>query len=155
MKIPHKILVALDSSPMSEEILAAVGERQWLPGSQIRLISIMRPAGGDDVTREYMHQARIIHAERVAGLAKRLYKCAVGGECSEGSAPEVILKTANSWKAELIVIGSHGDTGPRQNEVGSVAAMVVNQAPCSVFVVKIKQATEPQTLTAKVASLKN
>ena len=100
MKIPHKVLVALDSSPMSEEILAAVGERQWLPGSQIRLISIVRPAGGDDVTREYMHQARIIHAERVTGLAKRLYKCAVGGECLEGSAPDLILNTAKSWKAE-------------------------------------------------------
>lgn len=47
-----------------------------------------------------------------------------------------ILNFAKSKKSDLIIIGSHGRTGLNKLILGSVANGVVQQAKCSVMVVK-------------------
>ena len=47
-----------------------------------------------------------------------------------------IIDVANSKKSDLIVLGSHGRTGLNKLILGSVANGVVQQAKCSVMVVK-------------------
>ena len=48
----------------------------------------------------------------------------------------VIVDEAENWKADLIVVGSHGYTGIKKWLLGSVAQSVVSHAPCSVEVVR-------------------
>ena len=47
----------------------------------------------------------------------------------QGSAGEEIVKTANEWGADLIVIGSHGRSGIARTFLGSVAEAVMRHAP--------------------------
>jgi nucleotide-binding universal stress UspA family protein len=73
------------------------------------------------------------------------------GEVVDGNAASPILSTARDWCAELIMIGSYGDTGARRSGIGSVAAAIVNEAPCSVEVIKLKNERNERSKTAKMA----
>jgi len=54
----------------------------------------------------------------------------------DGDPRSVIVDEAENWKADLIVVGSHGYTGIKKWLLGSVAQSVVSHAPCSVEVVR-------------------
>lgn len=53
----------------------------------------------------------------------------------EGKPKEDIIKTAEAWKADLIVIGTHGRTGLKHLLLGSVAEQVVRHSKIPVMVV--------------------
>ena len=53
-----------------------------------------------------------------------------------GSAYEQILRRADEWHAELIVIGTHGRSGLKRLLLGSVADQVVRAAHCPVLVAR-------------------
>jgi len=59
----------------------------------------------------------------------------VSGETLHGFADERIIEEARSWKADLIVVGSHG-RGFWGRLLGSVSTGVLHHAPCSVLVVR-------------------
>ena len=48
-----------------------------------------------------------------------------------------IVDAARSWKADVIVMGSHGRRGLDRLLLGSVAESVVRHAPCSVHIVRV------------------
>jgi universal stress protein A len=54
-----------------------------------------------------------------------------------------ICRTAEREAADLIVIGSHGDTAITRIPLGSVAERVVRHAPCPVLVVRLPDQTAP------------
>ena len=66
-----------------------------------------------------------------------------------------IIKTAKAWKADLIVVATHGSTGLKHVILGSTAERVVRNAPCPVLAVReckrrgVKVAFSP----AKVSSI--
>ncbi|MBK6426145.1 MAG: universal stress protein [Blastocatellia bacterium] len=53
-----------------------------------------------------------------------------------GTPKRVILDEAEEWKADLIVVGSHGDGPIKRFLIGSVSLAVAMHAPCSVRVVR-------------------
>lgn len=53
-----------------------------------------------------------------------------------GPPVESLLELANSEKADLIVLGSHGRTGLARLLMGSVAEGIVRRAPCPVLTVR-------------------
>ncbi len=59
-----------------------------------------------------------------------------------GSAREVILDEAESWDADLIVLGSHGYSGWQRFLLGSVSHAVAMRAHCSVEIVRQKPVTK-------------
>ena len=54
-----------------------------------------------------------------------------------GRADEMILQSAASHGADLIVIGSHGRTGLQRALLGSVSERVIDAASTPVLVAKI------------------
>lgn len=48
-----------------------------------------------------------------------------------------IVKTAEETNADLVVVATHGRTGLKRLTLGSVAARVIETAPCSVWTVRI------------------
>lgn len=133
-----RILVAIDSSHFADGILNEIAKRDWNVGTEIRLITSTETTGHADADDQYLNQCQIILDGRTKRLSTRLHRgVKIIGELIEGNASSVINKTAKDWRADLIVIGSHGDTGIRKSGIGSVAAAVVNGAPCSVEVVKL------------------
>jgi len=57
-------------------------------------------------------------------------------EVIDGSPARVIVEQAESWSADLIVIGSHGDGFWSRALLGSVSTSILHHAPCSVLVVR-------------------
>ncbi len=54
----------------------------------------------------------------------------------QGSPAREIICQAKEWNADLIVVGSHGRTGIKRFVLGSVSQKIVNEAGCSVRVVR-------------------
>lgn len=65
-----------------------------------------------------------------------------------GYAPQEILTLGNEWKADLLIVGSHGYNALGRFLFGSVAHKVVTSAHCSVRVVREYDHTD--TLTPRI-----
>lgn len=69
---------------------------------------------------------------------------ASGAQCGlkirHGHAAEQILDEAETWSAELIVVGQIGQRGLTRFLMGSTATRIVQYAPCSVLLVKTQRA---------------
>lgn len=57
-------------------------------------------------------------------------------ESAAGPAADAIVRQAKKWKADLIVIGTHGRRGMRRMLMGSDAEQVVRNAPAPVMLVR-------------------
>lgn len=68
---------------------------------------------------------------RVAGPQVKLEKI-----FAEGPAADCIVAAAESVRADLIVMGTHGRTGIGRLLLGSVAEVVLRRAPCPVLTVR-------------------
>ncbi|MBF2004882.1 MAG: universal stress protein [Chlorogloeopsis fritschii C42_A2020_084] len=53
-----------------------------------------------------------------------------------GSAPSTICKLAQSWKADLIVVGHQRKSPLQELALGSVSNYVMHYAPCSVLTIQ-------------------
>jgi universal stress protein A len=72
-------------------------------------------------------------------------------EIMAGLPENCILAYASTNPVDLIVVGSHGQTGLTRLLVGSTTEAIMRKAPCPVFVVKINQRTnEPPAIETDV-----
>jgi nucleotide-binding universal stress UspA family protein len=71
---------------------------------------------------------KLLKVEFAKGLA-------LTAEYVEGFPPRVVQEKAEELRADLIVMGTHGDTGLAQLLYGSTAEGVVRGAPCPVLTV--------------------
>jgi nucleotide-binding universal stress UspA family protein len=70
----------------------------------------------------------------------------VESQIVEGIASEEILRAADDFRCDLIVMGSEGRTGIGRTLIGSVAEQVARQAPCPVLI--CKPSARPETPAA-------
>jgi nucleotide-binding universal stress UspA family protein len=145
-----KILLAIDDSAYSAAAVKEVAKRPWPRGTTVRVLTVVEPFPA--VAMEPWYGARenldlIDEAEKNKGrdLTKKatetLKKNSVRAQPTirQGDPRAEIVDEAKEWKADLIVMGSHGYTGIQRWLLGSVASSVVTHAPCSVEIVRSKQ----------------
>ena len=145
-----KVLLAVDGSEYSAAATREVAARQWPPDTVVRVLSAVEPLPplGSDIRydagtyQEAQNEAKSRAEEIVRRSAEELRAAGLMVETRVRQAdPRVIIvDEAKEWPADLIVMGSHGYTGLKKLLLGSVAQSVVNQATCSVQVVRPKQA---------------
>jgi nucleotide-binding universal stress UspA family protein len=142
-----KILLAVDGSESSENAVQAVASRPWPLGTTVRVLSVIEAKlllaaefGYDPgLSRETALQEMTKRAEALTTrVADSLHATGLSADriVRVGDPREKIVNEAKQWPADLIVVGSHGDTGVRRWLLGSVAQSVVRHAPCSVEVVR-------------------
>ena len=144
-----RILLAVDGSEYSAEAVKAVAERPWPSDTVVRVMTAVDttpPAvigestyiGDIEALREENKKAG---EQLVVRVAESLDKAKLKMETvvREGNAISEIVEEAKEWRADLIVVGSHGYTGFKRLVLGSVAQSVVGHAPCSVEVVRRKE----------------
>jgi nucleotide-binding universal stress UspA family protein len=143
-----KILLAIDDSKYAEAATETVERALTAKNADVLVLSLVEPliisnppqmaAGYAPEQAERMKELEKCAAERVARAADRLRAAgfAVGKRVVEGEARSGILECAAEWKADLIVVGSHGRKGLRRFLLGSVAESVARHAPCSVLIVR-------------------
>jgi nucleotide-binding universal stress UspA family protein len=142
-----KILIAIDGSDFSQQALKSVIARPWPPDTQVKVLHVVEPPsllmgremGGYDpefetVWKALRGQAR--HLVEKAAEKLREAKFNVSTELVEGDPKSQIIDIAHDWRADLIVLGSHGRTGLSRFLLGSVSQGVVRHAHCSVEVVR-------------------
>lgn len=150
----ERILLATDFSEASDEAAAqasalAVRERAVLGVCHVVPESgsaysenLALLAGGVPTHPELVENAREGLKGRAASLASAGVE-RVETFLEEGVAYAAIVKRAEAFRADLIVVGSRGRTGIRRMLLGSVAEKVVGHAPCPVLVARKGPATGP------------
>jgi nucleotide-binding universal stress UspA family protein len=144
--------VDLEPPPHSDVATKSVLERPWPEGSTIRVLCVIQPplpvsiANGGVGLHNYqaLTDSLLKAAKELVDLtAVKLEILGVSIETCvrEGDPRAEIVDEAKDWRADLIVVGSHGRTGIARWLLGSVAAQVVRHASCSVEVVRRQHAT--------------
>jgi len=142
-----KILLAVDDSEYSAAATNEVARRPWPKEATVRVLTVVEPFppiaiepwyGGREslvhMDKEMRRRARDLTKKTAESLKKKGIKTQTA--VLEGDARSVIVDEAEKWKADLIVMGSHGYTGIKRLLLGSVASSVVSHAPCSVEIVR-------------------
>lgn len=146
-----KILLAVDGSAGSEAAVQAVCERPWPEGSTVKIIAAAEPPQPftteswvalsnqyQDWTKTLADLARAAVEQAAVQLAGT--SLTVLSEVVKGQARDVIVREAETWGADLIVLGSRGLGGFERVLLGSVSHAVVTLAACSVKIVRQRQA---------------
>lgn len=144
-----RILVATDGSEFSAAAIRAVAARAWPEGSVAKVMSIPEPFLPmsqfpyfelEEVER--LNTAALKAAKKYAAagadaLCSANLKATADTPFPESSNGREIVKEAERWHADLIVVGSHGRRGFDRWYMGSVSEYVALHAPCSVEVIRI------------------
>lgn len=135
------IVVALDSSELSERVIQTVQELQLQQATKIILSHVISPPDSNlEVLADRPHSDTELVPYRHIEKQLQSYQANLLGEIEleivSGDPAEEIIRLANIYQADLIVIGSRGLTGVNRIIQGSVSSQVVEDAPCSVLVVK-------------------
>jgi nucleotide-binding universal stress UspA family protein len=149
-----KILLAIDGSSCSDAAVAEVARRPWPEGSSLKVINVFEtpmpptpetwavPASYyDDLQDALRKQGQNI----IDGALQKLQShqtLSLSSSRVFGSPRPVIIEEAESWGADLIVLGSHGYSAWKRFVLGSVSQAVVSHAKCSVEVVRCPIAAE-------------
>lgn len=148
-----KILVATDGSEYSTAALRSVASRPWPKGSKIKVISIpepFMPLGQlpyfelkeiENLNTSALKDAKRYAADGTEILAKAGLQAESETPLPIDSDAREIVKEAERWQAQMVVLGSHGRRGFDLMTMGSVSEHVALHAPCSVEVIRMPAAT--------------
>jgi|SRR5437588_7499122 len=150
-----KILLAIDGSSFSDEAVNEVAAKPWEAGSWVKVISVIEPLLLPTVEtwvppENYIEaleqaaedQARSIVDEAAARIREQQGdKLVVATDIIKGHPKHAIVDEAETWGADVIVVGSHGYRGLTKLWLGSVSQAVASNAKCSVEIVRSRAHT--------------
>lgn len=144
---PLRILIAFDGSECAVNAIKEVAARSWAKETEFRIITadddvFNRPrislidsmAEGEEDSVEAKQWIR-----KMVETPKQILESAglnVSHRIRWGSAREIVLNEAESWKADCIFVGARGLGYFKRFLVGSVSSAVAARAKCSVEVVR-------------------
>ncbi len=140
------LLVATDGSEFSKNAIREAISLAKVCSSRLIALSVVKTnLEFESVLPQIVEKderAAIRHLESVKRQAER-----EGLACETivrlGEDPyEDIVSCASAEKADIIIVGTHGETGLRRLMMGSVTAKVIGHSPCSVLVVPLNARIE-------------
>lgn len=132
-----KLLMALDGSRGSDAVVREVASRPWPKDSECCVVTAIDPF--------FFTKAPLLLAEAKKDTQQGLDECAENlKETGLRLSTEILLenprhgipKAASEWKADLILMGSHGTGAFVRLLMGSTAQAVLRRAGCSVEIVR-------------------
>ncbi|HWI59690.1 MAG TPA: universal stress protein [Bacillota bacterium] len=139
----RRILVPIDFSAKSTRALKIAAAFPQGNGGNLLLVHVVGPVydvrdyGYGPVQRRRPNEELMRHArQRLQGLGRRHLGRSREWQCMvrSGTAPRQILKAAEEFHADLVVMPTRGLSHAPPTEVGSIAERVVRHAPCPVLV---------------------
>lgn len=156
----NKILIALDYSPAAEKVAETGYRLARKMGSQVILLHVLNepvyytsesysPIMG--FTGEFLYANPGAVAVRKQDIQdsiesylnstrQHLGDATIETMIAEGDAAEVIVETAGTQGADIIVLGSHSRTGIEKLLMGSVAEKVLHHSSVPLFIIPGKHA---------------
>lgn len=149
-----RILLAIDGSYESMHAVTSVAQRPWGDDARVRVLTAVPPlplTGVDafgllpiapppeHLQHEQARAERLVHraAEILRGRGLR-----VEPVVRDADPRAAILDEAGTWDADLIVLGSHGQSRLERLLLGSVVSHVATHARCSVEIIRRKDGTD-------------
>jgi nucleotide-binding universal stress UspA family protein len=138
-----KILIAIDDGPTSEKVASNGFRLGQQLNAEIALISVVdttalmtdggvTPGELADIIKNDFKKNQQLLVDKVF----KDYK--VWTFVEKGKPFEAILKVAEEWEADLIILGTHGRTGLSHILMGSVAEKVIRHSTIPTFIVPTK-----------------
>lgn len=145
----ERILVPTDGSPTAIRGQQEAVELAKALGSQIRLVHVVNEAslvGPYPIgpTFDRLLEELRAHGTRILSTAEQQVRAAgidVDSSLLEaygGAAAEPILREATSWRATLIVCGTHGRRGMRRIVLGSDAEHILRHSSVPVLLIRAR-----------------
>jgi len=137
----NTVLVALDGSEIAERVIQTLDDLAFSEDARVILCHVFptpeseielpadRPQS-ESPTFSYFHIEKQLQSYQEKLSVKSELELVTGDPAEE------IIRLANIYKTQLIVIGSRGLMGMKRIVQGSVSSQVVEEANCSVLVVK-------------------
>lgn len=156
----HKILVALDRSESSSQVFEQAVSLAQATHSSLMLMTVFAPfeqaypnvgypgmnglfLDADEGTMHlYLEQWQALEQENINWLRSQTAEATKAGIKAEfthslGDAGRNICTLAQTWEADLIIIGRRGLSRISELFLGSVSNYVLHHAPCSVLTVQM------------------
>lgn len=170
-----KILVAIDRTDYSKAVFQEALALAKATQSQLLLLHVMSPFDEsypmlaypiadelysgmhEEAMKTYTRQweeAEVAAREFLRGLTDEALAAGVTTEFSQnfGDPGRTICSLADTWDAELIILGRRGRSGLSEMLMGSVSNYVLHHAPCSVLAIQ-GQSVQPEPEADKTAAV--
>ena len=125
-----KVLIATDGSKFSELALRFVVHRPWPTGSEVKI---------KDLNNSALKEARTVADAGSRMLSRLEGKVSTDTPFPQGSIAGTIVKKAEEWGAQLIVLGPHGRRKFDRLIAGERFGACRISWSCSVEVIREKQ----------------
>ena len=147
-----KILAPIDFSEISMEAMRGAMELAKDVGAEVHLVHVIAPhhtfiplrlATNAEQSRELVREAAML--EQAEQELNRIKKDEFGDSkkvvtfAEVGPVVQKIDEYAKRNEIDLIMLATHGRTGPGHIIIGSVAEKIVRNAPCSVLVYRARK----------------
>ncbi len=145
-----KVLVAVDDSDLSKQMIEEITTRQWNLKTQFLILNVVALPTADywqdwglsvwpELKEKLIAESESLVHKHVAYLNEKLGpEFSVESKVVEGHTCDSIIQIAKEWHADLIMVASHGRSGIEKFFLGSVAEGLLIQSPCSLEIIKIK-----------------
>lgn len=175
----HKILVAIDQSEMSSQVFEQAIALAKDTHASLMLLHVLAPFekayssashpgingaffGVSQTAQRYLEHYKALEQESIEWLRLRAAEAQKAGVEPEsthsvGEPGSIICTLAQTWGADLIIVGRRGLSELSELFIGSVSNYVLHHAPCSVLVVQqpplpSQEATQQEQVTVKADS---
>ncbi|MBN3886465.1 MAG: universal stress protein [Nostoc sp. JL34] len=137
----NTVLVALDGSEISERVIQTLDNLALSKDGKVILCHVFHPPESEmelpaDRPQPESPAFSYFHIEKQLQSYQENLSVTSELELVTGDPAEEIIRLANIYKTDLIIIGSRGLIGMKRIVQGSVSSQVVEEANCSVLVVK-------------------
>lgn len=135
-----KILIAYDGSDAAGKAFELALDLAAKYGAELKVLAVARPPEfGDEVeteavvenSRKHYHHVLKPLRDRVGASGMQAHF-----DVEVGHPADHIVKAAEQWGAQLIVMGHRGQGWMGRWLVGSVAKQVMHHAPCAVLIAR-------------------
>ncbi|MCC5603493.1 universal stress protein [Nostoc favosum] len=139
----NNILVALDGSEIGERVIQTLDTLALSKDAKVILCHVFLTPESEmelpaDRPQPESPTFSYFHVEKQLQSYQEKLSVPSELELVTGDPAEEIIRLANIYKTDLIIIGSRGLMGMKRIVQGSVSSQVVEEANCSVLVVKAR-----------------
>lgn len=154
---PRKILVAVDETSLSSDLIELVEKHNWVEPAEFKLVrvyhtpsylSFLSAQDLNEINQDAIQEQRSSLRKLALELRSYFHSPRIEELLTEGDPKVKIVEAAREWGADLIIVGNHADP-VRKTVLGSVSLSILCAAPCSVLLLR-----EPKVARVKDAQKK-
>lgn len=145
---PSRVLFAADGSEASNQAIDRLASWSWTADARALVVTahhMIKVFGvsvyPDEATRAAEQSKADAIQQSAVGKLGKTFSHVHTSICDTDQIARSIVDEAESWKADLIVLGNRGLSGWKRFMLGSTTLGVIRHAPCSVWVERLNRAT--------------